>query len=498
MTIDTFGSNFDTTLAVYTGSDLGNLVQIRANDQYNGNQSLVQFPATAGTTYLIAVDGWISNTGSIQLNRSVSQPPFDRGSNYGGTWNDQSNGGTGFNPWSIVSVGIGGSAGTLIANPAGSGVGGMSAESFCLDATGPGSYVNADRALQAPLEIGQSLSIQWGINWDGNNADAGNKGFNLYAAGTEVINVNNAGTSAITLNGINIGFGYGTTAMTWTFERVSTTELRVTANDRDGQGEFSSVITVPDSAIGGLRLYAAGLDSGVNRHSYYNNLIVSAAPATVAVYPAQVNGLSAIAGSPSASQGVILSAENITQDVIVTAPWGFAVSSDNVNFANTTSFANVGGIVAATVYVRIAENASVGPAAGQLIVSTYGAPNVLVPVSGPVESGYYAGYSAGYTQGYSDGATSGRGGGYAEAIADLTNDADLAASYGLHTTDAIMEMNLGGVMTHINAGNVVLRLQLETAPDLTQPFVDYGEPVEMLIPMQGQKRFMRIRALGEQ
>lgn len=498
VSIDTFGSNFDTTLAVYTGSSLGDLVQIRANDQYNGNQSLVQFPAVAGTTYFIAVDGWISNTGDIQLNRSASQPPLDRGSNYGGNWGDQSNGGTGFNSWSVVSDGSGGSAGAFIGDPAGSGIGGMSPESFCLDAAGLGSYVNADRALQAPLEIGQSLSIQWGINWDGNNGDTGNKGFNLYAAGLEVINVNNAGTSAITLNGIDIGFGYGTNAMTWTFERVSATELRVTANDRDGQGEFSTIVIVPDSAIGSFRLYAAGMGSETNRRSYYDNLIVSAAPATLAVYPAQVDGLSAIAGSPSASQGVILSAENITQDVIVTAPWGFAVSSDDVNFANTASFANVGGIVSATVYVRIAENASVGPAAGQLTVSTYGAPNVFVPLSGSVDSGYYVGYNAGYTQGYSDGAMIGRSGGYADAIADLTNDADLAASYGLHTTDAIMEMNLGGVMTHINAGNVVLRLQLETAPDLTQPFVDYGEPVEMLIPMQGQKRFMRIRALGEQ
>jgi hypothetical protein len=498
VTIDTFGSNFDTTLAVYTGSDLGNLVQIRANDQYNGDQSLVQFPALAGTTYLIAVDGWLSSTGSIQLNRSASQPPFDRGSNYGGTWNSESNGGTGFSPWSIFSDGVGGSAGAFIGDPAGSGIGGMSPESFCLDATGPGSYVNADRALQAPLEIGQSLSIQWGINWDGDRGDTGNKGFNLYAAGTEVINVNNAGTSAVTLNGVDIGFGYGTTAMTWTFERVSATELRVTANDRDGQGEFNTTVTLPDSTIGSFRLYASGLGPGVNRRSYYDNFIVSAAPATLAVHPAQVDGLSGIAGSPSASQGVILSAENLTQDVVVNAPWGFAVSSDDMNFGQSVSFANVGGIVSATVYVRIAENASVGPTAGQLIVSAYGAPNVLVPVSGSVESGYGVGYNAGYSQGYSDGAMIGRSGGYADAIVDLTNDADLAASYGLHTTDTIMEMNLGGVVAHIDGGNVVLRLQLEMAPDLTQPFVDYGEPVEMLIPMQGQKQFMRIRALGGQ
>jgi N-acetylneuraminic acid mutarotase len=71
ITIDTIGSNFDTTLAVYTGAALNQLVNIASNDDIVNGQdkaSRVQFNVTAGTTYRIAVDGWNGEYGSITLN----------------------------------------------------------------------------------------------------------------------------------------------------------------------------------------------------------------------------------------------------------------------------------------------------------------------------------------------------------------------------------------------------------------------------------------------
>ncbi|NEP47959.1 MAG: calcium-binding protein [Moorea sp. SIO3C2] len=75
VTIDTFGSNYDTTLAVYTGSAVNSLTEIDSNDDtvsLNNNiftfQSAVQFTVTAGTTYQIAVDGFSFSTGLIDLN----------------------------------------------------------------------------------------------------------------------------------------------------------------------------------------------------------------------------------------------------------------------------------------------------------------------------------------------------------------------------------------------------------------------------------------------
>ncbi|NEQ88650.1 MAG: hypothetical protein F6K26_54735 [Moorea sp. SIO2I5] len=68
VTIDTFGSNYDTTLAVYTGSAVNSLTEIASNDDTFGLQSEVVFTVSAGTTYQIAVDGFSFSTGLIDLN----------------------------------------------------------------------------------------------------------------------------------------------------------------------------------------------------------------------------------------------------------------------------------------------------------------------------------------------------------------------------------------------------------------------------------------------
>ncbi|MBW4560997.1 MAG: PPC domain-containing protein [Mojavia pulchra JT2-VF2] len=73
--LDTFGSNYDTTLAVYTGNAVNNLTEIASNDDYSGLQSQVAFNATAGQTYRIAVDGFSGSDGDITLNlRTIALP----------------------------------------------------------------------------------------------------------------------------------------------------------------------------------------------------------------------------------------------------------------------------------------------------------------------------------------------------------------------------------------------------------------------------------------
>ena len=63
------GSNFDTTMAIYTGLAVNALALVGKNDDYYGVQSRVVFAATAGTTYRIAVDSyWDTDMGRINLN----------------------------------------------------------------------------------------------------------------------------------------------------------------------------------------------------------------------------------------------------------------------------------------------------------------------------------------------------------------------------------------------------------------------------------------------
>lgn len=68
VTINTFGSNFDTVLAVYTGSTVSNLTPVASNDDAGGGlQSQVIFQGTAGTSYAIAVAGFNNAAGNISL-----------------------------------------------------------------------------------------------------------------------------------------------------------------------------------------------------------------------------------------------------------------------------------------------------------------------------------------------------------------------------------------------------------------------------------------------
>jgi hypothetical protein len=68
VTISTAGSGFDTLLGVYTGSSVGALTEIAASNDAPGLvTSRVEFNATSGTVYRIAVDGWGGATGSVSL-----------------------------------------------------------------------------------------------------------------------------------------------------------------------------------------------------------------------------------------------------------------------------------------------------------------------------------------------------------------------------------------------------------------------------------------------
>lgn len=75
VSINTFGSPYDTTLGIYTGLALSSLTTIASNDDANGLQSAVSFTATAGTTYQIAVDGYSGSTGPFNLNLNFQGLP---------------------------------------------------------------------------------------------------------------------------------------------------------------------------------------------------------------------------------------------------------------------------------------------------------------------------------------------------------------------------------------------------------------------------------------
>ncbi len=76
MLLQTAGTSFDSLLAVYTGTDLSNLVLVASNDDPpdGGAAAELTFQAQAGTEYRIAVDGFNGEGGTIQLSLVTERP----------------------------------------------------------------------------------------------------------------------------------------------------------------------------------------------------------------------------------------------------------------------------------------------------------------------------------------------------------------------------------------------------------------------------------------
>ena len=70
-TVSLCGSNFDTLLGVFTGSAVNALTTLAGSDDACGDSSQSSFTAVAGTTYRIAVDGFLGEEGAFRLSLSL-------------------------------------------------------------------------------------------------------------------------------------------------------------------------------------------------------------------------------------------------------------------------------------------------------------------------------------------------------------------------------------------------------------------------------------------
>ena len=176
----------------------------------------------------------------------------------------------------------------------------MSTTSFGLfaNSTPPsgGNFVNASRSLDSALDIGQTFSFQWGVNWDSDGI--GNKGFNLLSGGTQIVNLNMGGAPGnITLNGNNTDLAFGTNSFYVGITRLDASTYTVfssSARDNPSGGGFTTNITSA-LAADNFQLYASGLAAGDNRQPYYNDFSVTAVPepSTYALLALSAAGLGA-------------------------------------------------------------------------------------------------------------------------------------------------------------------------------------------------------------
>ncbi len=214
--------------------------------------------------------------GSLALAGSALGATYtDAATNYpGGSWTNGSNGGTGFGAWSIVADGGSGWAGCGIWNSTNAGL--ALGEAFGYASRGAGSYINIDRSFSQALNTNDSFAFDYAFHYD---AGVGNRGFNLYANGVEIINVNNAGSSAVTVNGTAALNNYGTQTMHWVFTQLAADKIAVTATGRDGSETYSATVTAANAYgyLGSIRFYGSNISEDFvdQRQGYFNNLVLN-------------------------------------------------------------------------------------------------------------------------------------------------------------------------------------------------------------------------------
>jgi hypothetical protein len=81
--INTFGSDYDTTLSVYTGTR-GALTQVACNDDTSSLQSRVRFDAVAGERYLVMIGSYTAGGGNLSVSLDVAPAPYQLGATIAG------------------------------------------------------------------------------------------------------------------------------------------------------------------------------------------------------------------------------------------------------------------------------------------------------------------------------------------------------------------------------------------------------------------------------
>jgi hypothetical protein len=236
---------------------------------------------------------------ALALPQSHGQVAFDDASSpaYTDSWSQGDNGGFGFAPWLFNNTQGTGSAGVFIGDPAAAEITGMDTSSFGFFANPLDSGANAEvsRSLLAPLEVGQTFSFQWGLNWD-SNSSLSNRGFNLFSGATQILNINMGNSATITIDGSDpapaqtMFSEFGTQGFVLNFEQLSPTVVRVFGTGRNGSETFDSNFTVA-GLVTGFSFYFNATEGINQRQMYVNDLQVVPEPQTLGMLALGALGL---------------------------------------------------------------------------------------------------------------------------------------------------------------------------------------------------------------
>ena len=256
----------------------------------------------------------------------------DNASNYGGSWTNGSNQGSGFGAWGISA---GANTGVFIGNPGSDGMGtsGIGTSAFAVYATG-GNYINISRSINNGIRVGDILTFYWAMNYD---AGGGSKGFNLKSSATTIFNVNNAGSSTISTTNGNANTNYGTSPMLVTLERISSSSYSFSMTARDGGATYTTTIS-SSSTIDEIEIYSGNQNDGAGQKNiYFNNFTITSKYTIPSSQTSTVSSNISVPYIDIQSGGTLISEASNSRELTI---------SSNGNFTNNGPFtANDGKVI---------------------------------------------------------------------------------------------------------------------------------------------------------
>ena len=178
----------------------------------------------------------------------------------------------------------------------------------------------------------------------------------------------------------------------WLYETSNRIEYRY-QQSADPANSPSATIGIYDASGTYLTLDGSGSSPSASSTTFTtsisskpaNNQVFRFDPPTDPVITSSVTSLSQFTAcnlTASASQSFVVSGLLLTANILITAPTGFEVSTDNVNFFDTRTLTRSGSTVAATtVYARMKSLAS-NPTAANIAITSTGAVTRTISVSG--------------------------------------------------------------------------------------------------------------------
>lgn len=265
--------------------------------EYSGEITVIQ-PSISGIEWVIGNEYLISWTDNVEAPvdiELISEDPIvlasDNAANspYGDGLDHGDNGGFGFESWVVATQTVGGgTAISLVADPATGGINGMDNPSFGIigygDPIDNNNSIYALREFANELEPEQTFSFDWAVRYYN-----GAKGFRIYGGFNELIHVSitNNDDIKIEFNGnTSIMFDQpGVEVMNLSFEYTIDNHLRVYGIGRDGIEVFEdtfdiSMFDAPDA----VEFYSYGHSDNqfINRVNWFNNLKIHTYKADIA------------------------------------------------------------------------------------------------------------------------------------------------------------------------------------------------------------------------